>query len=236
MQDFLERWLDVLGDAGALIGGRAATKARLEGWVPWLEAAAAGDQSAQAELLRIVALDARNLAQEGRAASSAIAQPLLLERAWPTSSDARRLSHLLVRVAADAHALGAAGVRDAAHRRLLARRTPIIPIGTGWLGFMVGAIDPDVLDGVLGRLLQVAAGSGAAEVALDLSGAEPPDALLARTLLGFVTVDTGPVRRLTVTGVGDPDALLRTLARDKVPPARVAVSNLTDWVAGLNDS
>lgn len=236
MQDFLERWLDALDAAGALIGDRAATKARLEGWVPWIDAAAGGDDAAQAELLRIVALDASNLAQEGRAASSAVTQPLLLDRAWPTPTEAqRRLAHLLVRVAADAHALGAAGVKDLARSRLLARHTPIVPIGRGCLGFIIGPIGPDVVDGVIGRLLQVAAGVGATEVALDLSGAEPPNALLSRTLAGFVTVDTGPVRRLTVTGVEAPDALAEVLHRKQVPDERVTVSELTAWIVGVND-
>ena len=231
MTSLLERWLDELDAAGALIGNRQATAARLEGWVPWLEAAARGDEAAQAELLRIVAFDARNLAQEGRPVSTVLWQPLLLEEAWPGErAEGARLSRLLVRVAADAHALGTAAMMDARQRALLARRSPVIPIGARWLGFMLGPMAEEVIDGVIGRLLQAAAGSGSTDVALDICGAEPPNALFVRTLEGFATADTGPVSRLTVTGAPSESNLAADFAARGVKPERVAFAPLSDWL------
>ncbi len=232
MASLLERWLDQLESASALIESRTATAQRLEGWIPWLEAAMGNDESARAELMRIVALDARNLAQEGRPASTVITQPLLLSTAWPEFSEsALELSHLLVRVAADAHALGNAEVKDARQRILLARHSPIVPTPVGWLGYLIGPMVPDVIDGVFGRLLQAAATTAAAEVAVDVSGAEGPNPLFVRTLEGFAEADTGSVLRLTVTGV-DGTELTQELARRSVPLHRVSVAALEDWLAG----
>ena len=227
MSNLVERWLDHLADAGALIGTRADTRARLENWAPALEGAVLGDRAAEGELLRLVALDARNLAQEGRPASLVVAQPLLLEAVWP---EARRLSHLLVRVAADAHALGTTGVHEDRTRRLLARRAPVVAAGPGWLAFLMGPMDAEVLDAIFGRLLQAAAGAGAPEVAIDLSGAEAPDAMFLRTLVGFSTADTGPVKRLTVTSAADPGGLAAALGTQNVSMDRVTVSTLGQWL------
>ncbi len=229
----LQRWLSALERERALIGSRAEAEARLTAWVPWIVAAVGGDPAAEAELLRIVALDARNLAQESRAASTVVTQSMLLDEAWPEPPHAvRRLTRLLVRVAADAHALGAMGVREAAHRRLLADHTPVVPIEGRWLGFLMGPPDPDVIDGVLGRLLRAAAGAGAKEVGLDLSASPGPDPVLLRTLDGFAGMDTGPVRRLTVLGLETPQTLRVELARRDIPPQRVAVTTLTEWLSG----
>ena len=228
----LDRWLDELSTAEALIGDRNATAARLEGWIPLLEAAVAGDEAALAELLRIVALDARNLAQEGRPASTVIAQPLLLSGAWPEPA-ALTLSQLLVRVTADAHALGCAEAKESRQRALLARHLPVLPVGRGWLGFLVGPLGSDVIDGVFGRLLTAAAGTASSEIAVDIAGAEAPGglgALFLRTLEGFATADTGPVERLVVTGA-PAGAMTEALADRRVSPERVTVGRLNDWLS-----
>ena len=232
MRALLERWLDRLEADGLLVGGRAATAARLQGWLPWLQAAAEGDASAEAELLRIVAFDARNQAQEGRPASLAVSQPLLLAAVWSEVSAevSQRLSQLLVRVAADAHALGAAGVKDGQQRTLLGRRTPVTRFGDRWLGFIVGPLDAEVVDVVLDRLLVAAVGAGARETGVDLSGAEAPNPLFLRTLEGFAKSDTGSVARLTVTGVVDAPRYVQALAANGVRPERVAFGRLDEWL------
>lgn len=227
--DLLERWLDQLEEAKALIDGRESTAARLEGWLPWLEPAADDDEAAQSELMRIVALDARNLAQEGRAASVVVAQPLLLASAWPDHRGAK-LSQLLVRVAADAHTLGTVAAKEAKFRALVGRAAPVVPLGDRWLGYLIGPMAAEVIDGVLGRLLSAAAGAGRTQVALDIAGAEPPNDVFVRTLSGFTATNTGSVERLTITGVTDPDALAAQLKTEGVPSAQIRIQMLEAWL------
>ena len=237
VSELLERWLDRLETSGALIDGRPATRARLEAWFPWLQAAATGDESARAELMRLVALDARNLAQEGRPASTVVAQPLLLAGAWSAPA-ADELCQLLVRVAADAHALGIAGVHEAAQQRLLAKHAPVVALGDRWLGYLIGPMAADVIDGLFGRLMTGAAGMGATDIAVDVSGAQGPTPLFYRTLKGFSDTDTGSVRRLTVTGLAHTAIFERELEAMSIPSTRVTTGSLSTWLAdrNVNDS
>ena len=227
----LEEWLDGLAGAGALIGGREATTARLRGWLPWLEAAVT-DDAARAELLRLVALDARNLAGEGRPASVAITQVLLLEDAWASpSTETRSLVRLLIRVAADAFALGLRTAQEAEHAALLGRRLPVVPIADRWLGYLLGPMVPEVIDGVMARLLHAAAASGARQVALDIAGATAPNEVFFRTLEGFSVTNTGSIEVLTLTNAPDLQPLREALSRHRIPSNRVQVARLNDWLA-----
>jgi hypothetical protein len=178
------------------------------------------------ELAAVVALHARNLGEQGVPAHQPVLQASLLDASLPAPPEVR-----LAAVAADAHAVGLATRLDRHRRRSLRDRLPVLELPSGEvLACVVGPLDAELLDGLLGRAFSLAAGTGARVVALDLSGAEDVDAeLVLDTAAGFPEHELAGRVRLVLTGVDDPDAWRARLSRRGTDPEDVAVrARVTD--------
>ena len=105
-----EAWLARLEEAHVTMGTREAVGHELGRWLDFLGPAADGDESIAHELYKLVAFHARNLGAEGRPASAALMQVLLLEdavnEAVPEPKLLARVLREVTRVVADAHSLG----------------------------------------------------------------------------------------------------------------------------------
>jgi hypothetical protein len=180
-------------------------------------AAASGDAEARQELLALVALAARRLASEGRPASAAVLRCLALEDALfavlGPDHGLDRLARELVRVAADAHQVGHAERERERMKRRLIDATPVVRLGErAVLGFLLGAMDADTVDALMGRVMRVAVGTGAPRIVVDVAGAPPDDDLFHRTVLGFLASEVGHRRHLVITGLRDPERTRAALA------------------------
>lgn len=216
-------WLRHLEAHRLLMAPAPALAAQLSGWVEQLDPGADDHQ----ELLEQVALHARDLGADGKPASAALTQIALLEDAL---IDARidieplrdRLREL-ARVVADAHALGAASRLERRFRRTLSG-APVVQLpGQAVVAFMVGPMDADVIDALVGRLLRAAAGLGAPRIVLDVSSAEPDDEVFHRSLEGFAKGRDFQSFSLAVTGLRDAAATRRRLDARGVPAGRIAL-------------
>lgn len=184
----------------------------LDAWAELLE----GSEADLEELEGLVALHARSLGESGRPASQAVLQVHVVSTLPGLTSKRQTLGpwiERLVRVAADAHAIGAATRLERRGSRRLRERLPVLEIPGGTvLACAVGRLDGDMLDVLLGRAFVVAMGAGAREVALDLGGADEIDErALLDTLVGFKRHELAGKLRLVVIGAPDPDGLTARL-------------------------
>jgi hypothetical protein len=219
----LAAWLDHL-DPGR--EPRATLASELDGWLTLFLDAAAGDGAAREELAALVALAARRLAGEGRAASTAVLRCLALEDALfavlGPDHGLDRLARDLVRIAADAHQVGHGERERERMKRRLIDASPVLRVGErAVVGFVLGSMDADTVDALMGRVLRVAVGSDAPLLVIDVAGAPPDDDLFHRTLRGFVASEHAHRRRLVVTGLRDPVRTRGALTALGVPEGRV---------------
>ncbi len=212
-----------------------ALRVQLSGW---LQLIATLDNADRDELLRQVALHARNLGTEGRPASAAIMQVYLLEEALRHAEcEMQPLRPCLVellRVVADAHALGASCRQDRRFKDRLGA-SPIITLpNQAVLGFLVGSMQAELIDTVLGRLLRAAAGCDEAKTILDVSGAPKDDETFHRSLHGFATAPDFAGMTLIVCGLEDPETTRAALTKLKTPSGRLFVVNCLEDALNLN--
>ncbi len=177
--------------------------ARLEAW---------------SELSGVIALFARGEGEAGRPASGVVLPVAALAAAIRSVGGESGVGADLLRVAADAHAVGLGTRHGRRLARMLERSSPVLELPDGRvLACPVGHLDGDLIDAVLFRAFALAAASGAAEVVLDLSAATIADeqALLS-TLRRFPEHERASALRLTVTGVDDLDLWREHLAGSPV--------------------
>lgn len=220
----LAAWLGHLEANQVQMAPLAGLKSELSGWLKLL---ATDDLADRDTLMRQVAFHARNLGAEGRPASAAVMQALLLEDGLRAagvdpSPWAPRIREM-VRVVADAHALGASvRLQRSFHERLV--RAPLVRIpGRAMVAFLVGGMQAELIDSVLGRLLRAGAGSDEPLTILDVSGAPDDDQTFHRSLHGFATRPDFRGLTLQVCGLRDPEATQRALDQLSTPKDRVVL-------------
>jgi hypothetical protein len=197
-----------MAEARVTMAKPADAAAELEGWIELLYAARDGDAGAETDLYRLIAMHGRRLGQEGRPASAAILQPLLLEDTLEAELgvDHPFRSHVreLVKIVADAHALGQGERTENAHDKMLRTSSPVLRLGQrAVVGWLIGPLRPDTIDAVVGRLFAECAGAGAPMAILDLSTAGPPTDVFFRTVAGYSKSDVAKKYRLVITGVDE---------------------------------
>lgn len=208
----LARWV-----AAAEAAETPIDPAQAAGWLELLEAA-------PDELEGLVALHARSEAEAGRPASRVVG-PLL---ALAPLVEARAPVERLIRLSADAAAVGAATRVDRQHRRRARTHNPVLPVSADRiLACAVGPLDGEVLDALLGRALGLAAARGASELWLDLSGVDDHDLdldLLSATAGAYPEHELASEVRLVVSGLETPERLRATLTARGVAMDRVEVT------------
>lgn len=220
----LAGWLERAAAAKLLTPNREVAQSQVDGWLDLLLA----ETESSAELDRLVAFECRNLGQTGRPASATISSLLALEdsvkdelgKDHPATAHAREL----VKIAADAHALGHGQRLEASHQKLLSTSTPVLRFkDKAVVGWLMGPILADAIDALLGRVFSSCAGTGAPIAIVDISAAEPPNDLLYRTIEGYAASDVAPKFRLVLTGVPDVDAVRATLNDRGVDTSKVGL-------------
>jgi hypothetical protein len=235
MDAVLDLWIRRLEEHRVHMAPIPALRSQLSGW---LQLIATLDQTDKDDLLRQVALHARNLGTEGRPASAAIMQVHLLEEALRHAecelSPLRPYLTEMLRVVADAHALGASS-RQARNFRDRLGQAPIVTLpGQAVLGFLVGGMQAELIDTVLGRLLRAGAGCDEAKTILDVSAAPRDDETFHRSLFGFASAPEFEGMTLVVCGLEDPEVTKIALQRLKTPEGRLFVVNGLDEALDLN--
>lgn len=204
-------WISKLEAAHVLMGSREAIAHELERWLEYLGPAAEGEQSGAHELYKLVAFHARNLGAEARPASAALMQGILLQDALASTVErAPRLLEILrevLRVIADAHALGHGERTRNRHSLEIRDFSPVIHLGARTvMGFLLGPMDGDLIDAMIGRLLRETARTGAEVVVLDTFGAARDNDTFHRTVQAFLRSEVGGRVNLVITGLRDIEA------------------------------
>lgn len=206
-------WLARLEGAHVLMGAREGIAAELGRWLDPLLAAGAGDQSAAHELYKLVAFHARGLGGEGRPASAALMQVLLLQDAvGPAEPPLAEVLRELLRIVVDAHALGASERSRNRHHLEIRDFSPVVRLGEHTvIGFLLGAMDSDLIDAMIGRLLRETARSGARHVVLDAFGAARDNDTFHRTIQAFLRSEVGSGVHFTLCGLRDTESTREAL-------------------------
>ncbi len=205
-------WLDRLESAHVLMGSREPARNELSRWLDYLGPAAEGDQSTAHELYKLVAFHARNLGAEGRPASAALMQIILLEEALQEAlkevpRSITQITREMMRVVADAHALGSSERSKNRHHLEIRDFSPVIRLGEKTImGFLLGSMESDLIDAMMGRLLRETARTSADVVVLDTFGAARDNELFHRTVQAFTRSEVGCRVTLVLTGLRDPEA------------------------------
>lgn len=210
-------WLSRLEAGHVLMGAREAVAAELDRWLGQLGAAIEGDPAAAHELYKLVAFHARALGAEGRPASAALMQALLLEDTLASipalDASGRTILREIQRVVADAHALGHSERSRNRHHLEIRDFSPVIRVGEKTImGFLLGAMDSDLIDAMVGRLLREAARHEADVVVLDTFGAARDNDTFHRTIQAFMRSEIGCRIKLVLTGLRDAQATKQALA------------------------
>ncbi|MCC7384500.1 MAG: hypothetical protein IT384_21815 [Deltaproteobacteria bacterium] len=214
----LARWLDLVAKEEVLSGSREALESELSGWLELLEAASAPGPSRH-ELDKLVAFHARSQGLENLPASATALRVHLLE-------DAARDVHgelppelhsqlkWMLRVAADAHALGQAEHLENRHHREIRDFSPLLRLDDDTVvAFMLGPMTPELIDAVTGRLLRDCAATGATTAVLDVLGAQPDDDRFHRTIVALLESDVGRRLKLVLSGLRDVEGTRAALGR-----------------------
>lgn len=180
--------------------------AEIAGWITVLRES--GD-TATGELGKLVALHGRTAGFEGVPGSIVALRLGALEDAWEevAPDEHRRVRPILrtmLRVALDAHGLGAAEARDARHHRAIRDMTPLFRVGDRVVALLLGPMIPELIDALMARVLHELAANEASAVVLDVLGAGPDDARLHHTIAALLREAPMYKRTLILTGLGDP--------------------------------
>lgn len=209
-------WIHRLEQAHVLMGPRDAIDSELGRWLDHVGATASGDESAARELHKLVAFHARALGAEGRPASAALTQVLVLEESVDAIHPGAALGPVfreLLRIVADAHALGASERAKNRHQLEIRDFSPVVRVGEATLlGFLLGSMESDLIDAMLGRLLRETVRTGAEHVVLDAFGAARDNDTFHHTIAAFQRHEVGGRVHLTITGLRDADATREHLA------------------------
>ena len=231
-------WVHRLADRRLLMGLREGVKAQLSAWLTHLDAAAAGDEPAGHELFKLAAFHARALGFDGRPASAAIGQIIELRAAVAEAcghlpSRLERQIDELLRVVADAHALGHAERLGGQHAQVLRNGAPVIRLDdTTIAAFVIGPMHAENVDALVGRLLREVAATGAQQAVVDLFGADDPDDRFHETAALLLQSPEGRNVHLVLTGARDPEKTQDAILGHGVDAARVEVAaSFNAWLA-----
>lgn len=181
----------------------ASAVAEVAGWVT--EALASAE-----ELSKLVALHGRAAGFEGVPASVVALRLGALEDAWrtaaPASFDGVQASlRTALRVALDAHGLGAAEARDARHHRAIRDMTPIFRTrGDRVVALLLGPMIPELIDAAMARILHETAAAETSAVVIDLLGAAPDDERFHHTVAALLREPPLYKRTVILSGLADP--------------------------------
>jgi hypothetical protein len=171
------------------------------------------DEASTHELHKLVAFHARSLGAEGRPASLAMMQIELLgdalhgPEAAPLDVRTSKVLREIARIVADSHALGAMERAKFRHQLEIRDFSPVIRLGeTTVVGFLLGAMERELIDAMIGRLLREAARTNADQVILDCFGAARDNETFHRTIQSFMKHEVGCRIHLTLSGLRDTDA------------------------------
>ncbi|MFO0725158.1 MAG: hypothetical protein U1E65_15360 [Myxococcota bacterium] len=198
-------------------------------WLPLIDAASRGDADAERELYKLVAFFGRSTGMEGLPPSTGIARLILLGEAItevdpPSAPRALITLRALIRVAADAHALGQGERHNIERIKELREYSPVFRWSpTTVVGFLLGSMASEVLDPLIGRLLREAAASGARRVILDVSGAPPDDDRFHRTIEEILGKNAELRVELVLSGLRDPERTLSALRAVGTDLSRVSL-------------
>lgn len=238
--ELLETWLQALEAERALSGSKEAAAAELGTWLALLEPAAEGDEPAQHELFKLVAFHARSLGFEGQPASLVVLRVELLQEALRTAGGTepapalRAVVRSMLRIAADAHALGAAERLTAKHHREIRDFSPLVRLDEQTvLAFMLGPMTPELIDAITGRLLRECAMIGAKTAVLDVFGAAADDDRFQRTIAELLRQPPAKNLTLVLAGLRDVEGTRAALSGLGVDPARVRfTATLSEYLHG----
>lgn len=196
-----EQWLTRVQALKVLTEERALLGSVVRGW---LEALEKPDDAT--DVAERVALYGRSLGTDGQPASAAVLQGVLLRDILAASPDIDpeivTRSTELIRILADAHALGSLEREKLRARRARQSAAPVLCIaGVGVIGFIADTADADLVDGVVARVLRECAGRGERQAIIDIGGARREDQLIHRTIAGFTTSSDAERYHLVVTGL-----------------------------------
>ncbi len=196
-----EQWLGRVQALKVLTEDRTLLGSVVRGW---LEALQKPDDAT--DLSERVALYGRSLGTDGQPASAAVLQGVLLRdilAAADAGEDIVTRTTGLIRILADAHALGSLEREKLRARRARQSAAPVLCIaGVGVIGFVADTADADLVDGVVARVLRECAGRGERQAIIDIGGARREDQLIHRTIAGFTTSGDADRYHLVVTGLG----------------------------------
>ena len=164
-----------------------------------------------------VALHARGEAEAGRPAGTVLAPFWMLFELVP--SEKRPPLRRLLALVADAHTLGVSSRSEQLRRQRLRETTPVLELPDGRvLAALVGPIDGEILDAVLGRAFALAMGIGAEELVIEVGTLDDRDAETVLDALGFYPRHELAARlKLSVTGLDAPSRWEAALRERGVP-------------------
>jgi hypothetical protein len=233
----LDAWVSHLAKEKLLMGEREALTAELSTWLQLLFAGAGGDTGASAELFRFVALHCKSLGHEGRPASAVVMQvaslkDLLLGQTPAPDPKLLQLVHELIRVAADAQALGQGEKLKEKAIDELKHRSPVFTLPNVVLGCLVGPMRAELLDALFARVLTECARHGIDRMIVDISSADEPDDRFFRTIHGLLTSPDVPPVSVIISGVRDLDATTMALRKLGVDTPRLRLVTQLGEVLG----
>lgn len=231
IQSVLEGWVSVLAKEKLLMAEREGVTAEFGHWLQLLYAGAGGDAGATSELFRLVALHCKALGHEGRPASAVVMQiatlrELLLHESPAPAPALLRLVQEMVRVAADAQALGQSERLEERGIDLLKHRSPVFSLEKVVVGCLVGPMQAELLDSLFARVLRECVRHGIDQIVVDIAAADEADDRFFRTIHGLLTSPDVPPVSVIISGVRDLDAAamaLRALGVD-TPRLRLVTS------------
>lgn len=229
IQGVLDAWIGHLAKEKLLMAEREALTAELGAWLPLLYAGAAGDAGAATELFRFVALHCKGLGHDGRPASAVVMQIACLKdvltQTEGTPDPARmKLVHEMVRVAADAQALGQSERLEERAYDLLKHRSPVFTLSKVVVGCLVGPMRAELLDSLFARVLRECARHGIDRMIVDISSADEPDDRFFRTIQGLLTSPDVPPVSVVISGVRDLDTAARALHKLGIDTPRLELA------------
>ena len=235
--EILAAWATRVGAERLFQRDKESALTEMAGWIPLLDAATSGDEASERELYKLVAFHARSAGMEAQPPSTVVARLVLLgeaiaEAAPASSAKSVALVRALIRVAADAHALGQTERFTGVRLRELRDISPVFQWSpTTLVGFLLGSMASEVLDPLIGRLLREAVASGARRIVIDVSGAPPDDDRVHRTVEEILGENAELRLEPVLCGLRDPDATRAKLVAMGVDESRLKMVKRLDELA-----
>ncbi len=216
----------------------------IEGWLPLVVDAAQGNEWSEGELHRLVAFQARNMGRQGQPTSLTLSRLQVVEEVLAHTNDSKEEGQKLKTqiadlsgLAVDAHQLGLTDRLARKHILSFKHSAPVIHLkDRAIIGFLLGPMEAEIIDAMLGRILTECSRRGIRTAALDVLGAEPDNETFHRSILGTTQLEDRPCTALTLTGLRNIEATRASLNKMGVDPARVAyLPDVDSFIQQLDD-